>query len=286
MKEEAYNLHIVGHSYKKIAQQLKISKTKAFNYVKEMKLQEGDKQPLPTQETTITNIVVPASVSDVRNTTERPFIDGADANNQVPKIKQNPIQNGVPAFGTHSERAVQHTSSSDEKSHPKRNPPPVPLQKKIKEFTGDELVGKSFDCLAFTGKFKDLIGTPSRIFSAIIWGLPKGGKSNFSIRLADYLQEHFGKVVYVAAEEGESLTLQDKFREIDGSKATIIECRDKDRIRDYVLNSDSSFVFIDSINNAGIDADFLEVMKGENPGKSFISICQATKGGDFKSTLR
>ncbi len=161
-------------------------------------------------------------------------------------------------------------------------PVPKPAPKKIKEFTGDELVAKHFECLPFTGRFRELIGTPSKLFAGLIWGLPKGGKSNFSIRFADYLQEYFGKVVYIAAEEGESVTLQEKFKDIGGSKVTVVETRDRDVIRDYLSKKGCDFVFIDSINNAGIDNEFLELLKTENPTKSFIGIVQATKGGNFK----
>ena len=35
-------------------------------------------------------------------------------------------------------------------------------------------------------------------------------------------------------------------------------------------------------NNEGVDSEFLESLKEENPNKSFISIVQATKGGNFK----
>ena len=113
-------------------------------------------------------------------------------------------------------------------------------------------------------------------------GLPKGGKSNLAVRLADYLNEYFGKSRYVSCEEGESLTLQEKFRDIGGSGMIIIELRDRKRIREYVSANEADFVFIDSINIAGIDAEFIEKIKEENPQKSFVSICQATKGGNFK----
>lgn len=156
------------------------------------------------------------------------------------------------------------------------------VKKKVKEFTGDELIEKKFDSLEFEGKFLELIGKPSKLFSGIIWGLPKGGKSNFSIRFADYLQEYFGDVVYIAAEEGESVTLQEKIKAIGGSKVTFAENKDRQSIREYLQTKSCDFVFIDSINNAGIDNEFLELIKQENPSKSFISIVQATKGGNFK----
>lgn len=116
----------------------------------------------------------------------------------------------------------------------------------------------------------------------MIWGLPKGGKSNLALRFADYLQEYFGNVLYVAAEEGKSVSMQDKIKEIGGSDITFIESRNRDDIKDFIGKSKYDFVFIDSINVAGIDNEFLESIKQDNPKKSFVAIVQATKGGNFK----
>lgn len=153
---------------------------------------------------------------------------------------------------------------------------------KINELSGDELIKMEFDCLPFTGKFLDLIGKPSKIFSAIIWGLPKGGKSNLALRFADYLQEYFGNVVYISAEEGFSQTMKDKLSQIGGSKVTIAHLKDYKQIHEYLEARKFDFVFIDSINIAGIDNNELEALKAANPSKSFVSIVQATKGGNFK----
>lgn len=192
------------------------------------------------------------------------------------KVSQKPIQTGSePVPNYHSE--LEDTSKKEVHEVEEIRPSKV-----VKEFTGDQLIEKKFDSLEFEGKFLELIGKPSKLFSAIIWGLPKGGKSNFSIRLADYLQEYFGDVVYVAAEEGESVTLQEKIKAIGGSKVTFAEIKDRYYIKEYLLTKSCDFVFIDSINNAGIDNEFLEALKQENSGKSFISIVQATKGGNFK----
>lgn len=152
----------------------------------------------------------------------------------------------------------------------------------VKEFTGDELLKKEFITLEFTGKFLELIGKPSKPFSGIIWGLPKSGKSNFAIRFADYLSEYFGAVCYIAAEEGESVTLQSKVRDIGGSEVTFVEIKDKNEIRSYLQTREFDFVFIDSINNASISHDFLEFLNTDNPLVSFLAIVQATKSGHFK----
>lgn len=192
------------------------------------------------------------------------------------KVSHKPIPTGsepVPNYHSEPEMTTEKVGQEDEE---------IKTTRVVKEFTGDQLIEKKFDSLEFDGKFLELIGKPSKLFSAIIWGLPKGGKSNFSIRLADYLQEYFGDVVYVAAEEGESVTLQEKIKAIGGSKVTFAEIKDRYCIKEYLYTKPCDFVFIDSINNAGIDNEFLEALKQENSGKSFISIVQATKGGNFK----
>ena len=227
-----------GLSYKRIADTLGISKTSAFEYVKEIKLTNG-------------------------SATKHPVQGGSEP----------PIERNSARTEKRSEPVVQNIPPAHKKEIPKTS---------IKVFTGDELIKKTFNSLEFTGKFLELIGKPSRHFSGMIWGLPKGGKSNFSLRFADYLQEYFGKVGYIAAEEGESVTLQEKFKQIGGSAVEVLESRNKDEIREYLPTTHYDFVFIDSINTAGIDNDFLEVLKEENPKTSFIAIVQATKGGNFK----
>ena len=193
------------------------------------------------------------------------------------KLSSEPIPNGSePVKNDRSEQKTEIKINTIKETIADKFEP------KFKEFTGDELIKMEFESLEFTGKFLELIGKPSKLFTGVIWGLPKGGKSNFAIRFADYLQEYFGNVVYVAAEEGESVTLQEKFIEIKGSKVMVLESRNKDEIKEYLGKRDFNFVFIDSINNAGIDSEYLEVLKNENPNKSFISIVQATKGGNFK----
>lgn len=236
IKIKAYQLKESGLSYGQIAKQLKIGRTTAYDYIKEIKMQ------------------------------------GLSTVSQTPIIKQHGVNLINPNI---KEQKAELKEFKDNKEH-------LPQKKKVKEFTGNELIEKKFDSLEFEGKFKELIGKPSKLFSAIIWGLPKGGKSNFSIRFADYLQEYFGDVVYIAAEEGESVTLQEKIKAIGGSHVTFAENKDRQSIREYIQSKPCHFVFVDSINNVGIDNEFLELLKQENPTKSFVSIVQATKGGNFK----
>jgi hypothetical protein len=45
-----------------------------------------------------------------------------------------------------------------------------------------------------------------------------------------------------------------------------------------------NFVFIDSINHLGIEAEQLEELRKSMPKTSFVGIMQSTKGGDFKGS--
>ena len=202
IKEQAYQLHLQGLSYKEVGDKLGISKTTAYEYSKEQKLSK--------------NI----------------FFDATVPNNFKPfRTVQNGSERGLKGSSEQlpNERSIQKTNQKKlEEISPKE---PAIILPQIKEFTGDDLIKKKFYTLDFEGsKFFELIGNPSKKFDAVIWGLPKGGKSNLAIRFADYLQEYCGKVVYVAAEEGESVTLQQKFKEIGGSKVTILENRNKEAI--------------------------------------------------------
>ncbi len=152
----------------------------------------------------------------------------------------------------------------------------------IKAFTGNQLLEKEFTQYSFEGAFLELIGKPSKPFAGLIWGPPKSGKSNLSIRFADYLSEYFGRTCYIASEEGESATLQLKIRDIGGSDMTIAAISDSQTIKRYLESQKFDFVFIDSLNYAQIDYLFLEELKQGSPNTSFIGILQATKGGNFK----
>ena len=244
-KNKAYQLFKEGTSYQEIAKILGIGKTTAYDYVKEMKQFQN----------TLPNAVPNGSKLNPNVRSER--------NSERKTIKGN-------------------ANKQNDESTNKISVPNVPTKKVIKGFSANELLKMKFDTLTFTGKFFDLIGNPDIRFAGLIWGLPKGGKSNLSIRFADYLQEYFGDVLYVAAEEGISVSMQEKIKAIGGSDITLLATKNRDEIKGFMKSSIASFVFIDSINVVNIDDAFLEEMKQENPNKSFVAIVQATKGGNFK----
>ncbi len=134
-----------------------------------------------------------------------------------------------------------------------------------------------FDTLGFTGKWLDLIGDPSRNFTAMVFGLPKMGKSYLCIDFAGYLARHHGKVLYVAKEEGLDYTLQQKLNDKNVKHSNL----DVSSVLPGDLNK-YDFIFLDSVTKLGLSADDLTRLKAMYPSKSFIFIFQATKNGKFR----
>ena len=61
-----------------------------------------------------------------------------------------------------------------------------------------ELLAMDFQTIGLQGRYKELIGDPSVGFTAMVYGLPKSGKSTMCLDFANYLAAHHGKVLYCA----------------------------------------------------------------------------------------
>ena len=148
-----------------------------------------------------------------------------------------------------------------------------------------ELVDYKYDSYPFDGKWKDLVGCPAKSFHCMVFGRPKNGKSIWSFQFANYLTK-FGKVLYIAAEEGFSATLQQKLIEFGGISDNMYfaNYRNFEQIREALKQNDYEFVVIDSINFINLEPEDVEVLKSENKGTAFITIQQATKGGQFRGS--
>ncbi|MFN8209254.1 MAG: AAA family ATPase, partial [Bacteroidales bacterium] len=140
-----------------------------------------------------------------------------------------------------------------------------------------DLPGMHFETIGLQGKYRELIGDPSVGFSAMVYGLPKSGKSTLCIDFAKHLAENHGKVLYVAIEEGFGYTLKEKFERLNAIHPNL-EIAEK-------LPEDLSpfqFVFIDSVSKAGLTADALTELRKQNPSIAFIYIFHTTKDGKFR----
>lgn len=140
-----------------------------------------------------------------------------------------------------------------------------------------ELLSMDFETIGLKGKYRELIGDPSVGFSAMVYGLPKSGKSTLCLDFAKHLAEHHGKVLYCAVEEGFGYTLKEKIERLNASHSNLYIT---DRIPADL--SPYQFVFIDSVSKAGMDVSDLEELRKQHPGVSFIFIYHTTKEGRFK----
>lgn len=134
-----------------------------------------------------------------------------------------------------------------------------------------------FDTIGFKDKWLSFIGDPAPGFTAMVFGMPKMGKSYLCVDFAGYLARNHGRVLYVAKEEKLDATLQKKLKDKDVAHENLF-------VAD-ALPADLSaydFIFLDSVNKLGLQPKDLDKLKADNKGKSFIYIFQATKGGKFK----
>ncbi len=134
-----------------------------------------------------------------------------------------------------------------------------------------------FETIGLQGKYRELIGDPSVGFTAMVYGLPKSGKSTLCIDFARHLAEQHGKVLYVAIEEGIGYTLKEKFERLNAIHQNLVIA---EKLPDDLLPY--QFVFIDSVSKAGLTAEYLTKLRKEYPKTSFIFIFHTTKEGNFR----
>ncbi len=134
-----------------------------------------------------------------------------------------------------------------------------------------------FNTIGFKERWLRFIGDPAPGFTAMVFGMPKMGKSYLCVDFAGYLARNHGKVLYVAKEEKLDKTLQDKLKEkeVAHENLTVADGIPADL-------SPYDFIILDSVNKLGLTPKDLEKLKVENKGKSFVYIFQCTKGGKFK----
>jgi hypothetical protein len=140
-----------------------------------------------------------------------------------------------------------------------------------------ELLAMDFQTIGLKGKYKELIGDPSVGFTAMVYGLPKSGKSTMCLDFANYLAAHHGKVLFCAVEEGFGYTLKEKIERLKAHHSNLYI---SDRVPENI--SDFDFVFIDSVSKAGMDVNDIDQIRKLHPNTSFIFIYHTTKEGKFK----
>jgi len=149
----------------------------------------------------------------------------------------------------------------------------------------DELEKLDYDKYVFgDDQYGNFMGNPAVGFHAIVFGLPKGGKSIWSMQFADYLANHFGNVLYIASEEGFKGTIKQKIKEWTTNRTHLKfgNFTGFEEIKNNINGYD--FVVIDSLDYADISVEEMEEIKANNPKTSFITIKQVTKDGKFRGS--
>lgn len=143
----------------------------------------------------------------------------------------------------------------------------------------NELANMHFDTLGFKDKWLSFIGDPCKGFTAMVFGMPKTGKSYLCIEFANYLSLNHGKVLYVSKEEFMSPTLVSKLKDKNATHANLdIAGSLPDNLSAY------DFVFLDSVSSMKLSVDELKKLKEKNPTTSFIYIFHVTKNGKARGT--
>ncbi|OYU95633.1 MAG: hypothetical protein CFE21_10865 [Bacteroidetes bacterium B1(2017)] len=141
----------------------------------------------------------------------------------------------------------------------------------------EDLLKMEFETIGLQGKYRQLIGDPSVGFTAMVYGLPKSGKSTLCLDFANYLAAHHGKVLFCAIEEGFGYTLKEKIERLKADHPNLFLT---DRVPENL--GDYHFVFIDSVSKAGMDITEIDRLHKSFPEVSFIFIYHTTKEGKFK----
>lgn len=190
--------------------------------------------------------------------------DYIQGNSTVPQISKSELNGLMGLVGYCEKKSPDLNGFEEEEGNPE-------------VIRSTELAGMEFETISLQGKYRELIGDPSVGFSAMVYGLPKSGKSTLCIDFAKYLAQNHGKVLYCAIEEKFGYTLKEK---IERLRATHPNLYVAETVPEDL--SDYDFVFIDSVSRAGFDLDILRQLRQDNPKTAFIFIYHTTKEGNFR----
>lgn len=159
------------------------------------------------------------------------------------------------------------------------------MPKSPKVICSNDLKNMNFKSLNFTDKWYSLFGKPSIDFHLVVHGKPGQGKSTFCLQFAHYLAFNFGRVLYVSGEEGFSKTMKDKLNDAYSENLFLADVRSYEDLKEIVKPNTFHFIFVDSLNNMGIEIEKLKEMRKLYANSGLITISQSTKKGQLRGSL-
>ncbi|PBQ34900.1 hypothetical protein CNR22_13545 [Sphingobacteriaceae bacterium] len=145
--------------------------------------------------------------------------------------------------------------------------------------SSSQFANLEFATIGLKDKWKDFIGDPSPGFTAMVFGMPKMGKSYLCVDFASYLAKNHGKVLYVSKEEFMSPTLALKIKDKEAANENLDIAG--------TIPTDLSpygFVFLDSVTSLKLAPDQLKRLEEKYPNISFVYVFQVTKAGSARGT--
>jgi len=150
----------------------------------------------------------------------------------------------------------------------------------------DEMLKMKFDVMEFEGEWLNLLGTPERAGSWIIWGHSGNGKTRFTLQLCKYITK-FGRVAYNTLEEGKKLSFQRAIKETNmkavNRKFIIISESIEELTYRLTKPRSPKIVVIDSLQYANMNKKKYADLINRHPKVLFILISHA-EGKNPKGT--
>jgi DNA replication protein DnaC len=209
---------------------------------------------------------------------------------KLQNLKQEAEQIDIMTLGTTSELAAlkaqqmtlpEHINESEEVDYQEQE-----LDASERLATLDELQNQRFETISLSSRFTDLFGEPAKGFMMAVHGGPGQGKSTFTVDLAKDLANHNNQVLFVAAEEGYSKSLQQKFVGYRSDQLRLSNSRNLTSVKDSLKRSHYDVIVLDSVQQMGIKPQQLTALKTAYPKTGIVYILHATKGGTFKGDNR
>lgn len=177
----------------------------------------------------------------------------------------------------------ENASEDYDKNYAKSKKQAKPLsgisQKTAAIISSSQFANLEFATIGLKDKWKDFMGDPSPGFTAMVFGMPKMGKSYLCVDFASYLAKNHGKVLYVSKEEFMSPTLALKIKDKDAATENLDIAGS--------IPADLSayqFVFLDSVTSLKLTPDDLKKLEEKFPNISFVYVFQVTKAGSARGT--
>lgn len=169
---------------------------------------------------------------------------------------------------------------------------PIPLAEPIKlekSKNNNEIVRlqdfqkTEFKNLEMSDEYKNLFGNPPENFTMLVYGESGNGKSTWTIKLAEYLANRHGRVLFNSSEEGLGNTLKRKLTDLKSEYLDLSEYKNFESLKAGLPRKGKyRFLVIDSINDMNLSVKELKEIKNNDSNRAIIYIMQATKGGEYK----